>query len=163
MSEENANNGDTVDAALPAATCTDLTVREDPAELIYSFFSPGKVGLAFHESAWTPEMCVSTLVDLAQNCPDQKIRMEAIKYLDEKAKQSMMLSGRMEEVSRTLTKKLPDGSRVLSFRSLLNHLSAVVRNTCRCPNTRSAAAFTIDTNPDPKQQRALDLLKTISV
>ena len=62
------------------------------------------------------------------------------------------------------TKKLPDGSRVHSFRSLLHHLSAIVRNTCRCPNTRSdAATFTIDTNPDPQQRRALDLLKTISV
>ena len=62
------------------------------------------------------------------------------------------------------TKKLPDGSRVHSFRSLLNHLSAIVRNTCRCHNTRSdAATFTIDTNPDPQQKRALDLLNTISL
>ena len=62
------------------------------------------------------------------------------------------------------SKKLPDGTRVHSFRSLLYHLSAIVRNTCRCANTRSdAATFTIDTNPDPKQQAALDLLKTIRV
>jgi transposase len=62
------------------------------------------------------------------------------------------------------TKRLPDGSRALSFRSLLHHLSAIVRNTCRCLNDRAdAATFTIDTNPDPTQQRAHDLLKTISV
>ena len=62
------------------------------------------------------------------------------------------------------SKKLPDGSRVHSFRSLLRRLSAIVRNTCRCPSARSdAATFTIDTNPDHEQQRALDLLKTISL
>jgi len=62
------------------------------------------------------------------------------------------------------TKKRTDGSRVHSFRSLLHHLSAIVRNTCRCPGTRAdAATFTIDTNPDPEQKRALDLLKAISV
>ena len=62
------------------------------------------------------------------------------------------------------TKELGDGSRVHSFRSLIHHLSAVVRNTCRCPKSGpGSATFTIATNPDAKQQEALDLLKTISV
>jgi hypothetical protein len=61
------------------------------------------------------------------------------------------------------TKALADGSRVHSFRSLIHHLSAVVRNTCRCPQSGSnSSTFTIDTTPDAKQQEALDLLKTIS-
>jgi hypothetical protein len=50
------------------------------------------------------------------------------------------------------------------LRSLLTHLSAIVRNTCRCPNTRSEkATFTMDTNPDATQKMAFDLLKTITL
>jgi len=69
-----------------------------------------------------------------------------------------------EALKKVHTKKLPNGSRVNSWRSLLNHLSAIVRNTCRCLNSRDDnATFTMDTNPDAEQERALDLLKTISV
>jgi transposase len=62
------------------------------------------------------------------------------------------------------TKRLEDGSRVHSFRSLLKHLAAIVRNTCRClgagPETPT---FTMDTRPNPKQQKALNLLQNIRV
>jgi len=69
-----------------------------------------------------------------------------------------------EAMKKVHTKQLPDGSRVHSLRSLFDHLSAIVRNTCRCVNTHSDdATFTITTNPDPTQKKALDLLKTISV
>ena len=152
MAEERTNKGDVDSASLPPATCTDLTVRVDPAELIYSFFSPGKVGQAFHESAWTPEMCVETLVDLARNCPDQKIRMEAIKYLDEKAKQSMMLSGRMEEVSRTLTKRLPDGSTAELTATSVSRLttSAKVLESLATHAPNEVIEITIEETPDER-------------
>ena len=62
------------------------------------------------------------------------------------------------------TKRLEDGSRVHSFRSLLKHLGAIVRNTCRCLGVGpQAPTFTMDTRPNRKQQKALDLLKTISL
>jgi transposase len=65
----------------------------------------------------------------------------------------------MKKVS---TKRLADGSRVYSFQGLLDHLSAIVRATCRCPGDNdSSATFTMITNPNPKQQKAYDLLKTI--
>jgi len=69
-----------------------------------------------------------------------------------------------QALQKVHTKELPNGSRVHSWRSLLNHLSAIVRNTCRCLNNRdNDATFNMDTNPDAAQKRALDLLKTISV
>ena len=69
-----------------------------------------------------------------------------------------------EALKKVHTKELPNGSRVHSWRSLLNHLSAIVRNTCRCLNSRDdKATFTLDPHPDVGQKRALDLLKTISV
>ena len=37
-----------------------------------------------------------------------------------------------QALQKVHTKELPNGSRVHSWRSLLNHLSAIVRNTCRC-------------------------------
>jgi transposase len=62
------------------------------------------------------------------------------------------------------TKQLDDGSRVYSFQGLLDHLAAIVRATCRCPGDNDKSAiFTMITNPNPKQQKAYDLLKTIHV
>ncbi len=62
------------------------------------------------------------------------------------------------------TKQLDDGSRVHSFRTLLTQLSTIVRNRCRRPGADPhEPTFCIDTNPDTKQRKAYDLLKTIDV
>jgi len=62
--------------------------------------------------------------------------------------------------------KLTDGSPAHSFRTLLDHLSSIVRNTCRPRAARPSAlddTFIIDTKPNSKQREALDLLQTIKV
>lgn len=62
------------------------------------------------------------------------------------------------------TKRLDDGSVVHSFRTLLDHLASIVRNTCRCPGLGpDASTFTMTTTPNAKQQKALDLLASISL
>ena len=62
------------------------------------------------------------------------------------------------------TKSLEDGSRVHSFRSLLGHLGAIVRATCRCPGAGDdAPIFTVITKANQKQRKAFDLLQSISV
>jgi transposase len=67
-------------------------------------------------------------------------------------------------MKKVRTKRLDDGSRVYSFRSLLGHLSAIVRATCRCSDEKNpSATFTMITRPNPKQQKAFDLLQTIRV
>jgi len=67
-------------------------------------------------------------------------------------------------VKKVKTKRLNDGSKVYSFRSLLGHLGAIVRATCRCPDEKdTSATFTMTTRCNPKQQRAFDLLRTIRV
>ncbi len=62
------------------------------------------------------------------------------------------------------SRKLEDGSRVHSFRTLLSHLASIVRNSCRRkgagPNT---ATFDMTTTTNPKQQTAFDLLNTITL
>ena len=62
------------------------------------------------------------------------------------------------------THTLSDGTPAHSFRTLLDELSTIVRNTCR---TRTGSAhtstFTIVTQPNAIQQRALKLLETISL
>jgi len=61
------------------------------------------------------------------------------------------------------TKHLDDGSPVHSFRTLLDHLGEIVRNTCRTPNAGlEAPTFHKSTSPNAKQQQALDLLRAIS-
>jgi transposase len=61
-------------------------------------------------------------------------------------------------------KRLDDGSAVHSIQTLLGHLAAIVRNTCRCCGAeRNDSTFDMDTTPDAKQRQALDLLKTISL
>jgi Transposase DDE domain len=57
-----------------------------------------------------------------------------------------------------------DGSPAHSFRTLLDELSTIVRNTCRTTtDSAPAPTFTIVTQPNPVQQRALKLLETIAV
>jgi hypothetical protein len=59
------------------------------------------------------------------------------------------------------THTLIDGTPAHSFRTLLEELSTIVRNTCRA-TADSAATFTIVTQPNAAQQRALKLLETIA-
>ena len=67
-------------------------------------------------------------------------------------------------LQKVAAKHLDDGSPVHSFRTLLNHLREIVRNTCRCPNEGpEAPTFHKSTTPSAKQQQALDLLRSISV
>ena len=60
------------------------------------------------------------------------------------------------------SKKLDDGTEAHSFQTLLKALSTIVRNICRAPGDNpDAPTFQVVTTPDPKQQRAYDLLETI--
>jgi transposase len=62
------------------------------------------------------------------------------------------------------TKRLDDDSAVHSFRTLLDDLARVVSNICRCPGLGpEAPTFTKTTTPNAQQQRALNLLQTISL
>ena len=62
------------------------------------------------------------------------------------------------------TKKLDDGSPVHSFRTLLTHLGTIARNICR-PKVAGPdePTFEMTTSPNPKQQKAYDLIKGITV
>jgi transposase len=57
---------------------------------------------------------------------------------------------------------LDDGTPTHSFSTLMSELSTIVRNTCRTPQAGpNAPTFEVLTTPDPKQQRAFDLLQKI--
>jgi len=59
---------------------------------------------------------------------------------------------------------LDDGSPVHSFRTLLQELSTIVRNTCRARDSKMpASTFQMLTIPNPTQRRAIELLQSISV
>jgi hypothetical protein len=65
---------------------------------------------------------------------------------------------------KAATHRLEDGSPAHSFRTLLDELSSVVRNTCRTPTANSdTPSFQIVTTPNPTQQRALHLMHTLTV
>ena len=66
-------------------------------------------------------------------------------------------------IEKVVTKTLEDGTPAHSFRTLVEDLSTIVRNTCRAPGSPSAPAFTIVTTPTAAQQRAMDLLDKIAV
>jgi hypothetical protein len=60
------------------------------------------------------------------------------------------------------TRRLEDGTPAHSFRTLLDELSTIVRNTCRVPGAKnSAATFQVVTTANAKQRRAFELLNTI--
>jgi transposase len=57
---------------------------------------------------------------------------------------------------------LEDGTPVHSFSTLMAELATLVRNTCRTPQAGpDAPTFEVLTTPNPKQQRAFDLLQQI--
>jgi hypothetical protein len=71
-------------------------------------------------------------------------------------------SAKAEHKAQTHT--LSDGTPAHSFRTLIEELSTIVRNTCRTAKAAAQApTFTIVTQPNRIQQRALELLNTITV
>lgn len=65
--------------------------------------------------------------------------------------------------AKALTHTLQDGTPAHSLSTLLAELGAIVRNTCRMPNTEYAPAFRITTTANPKQRRALELIRQMPV
>ena len=67
-------------------------------------------------------------------------------------------------LNKVATHTLDNGSPAHSFRTLLEELSTIVRNTCQ-PSTGATASLTfhMTTVPNPTQQRALLLLQSITV
>ena len=67
-------------------------------------------------------------------------------------------------LTKAHTRRLPDGSPVMSFPRLLAHLGSIVRNAVRPIGDRAGLApFTLTTRPNDVQARALDLLGKIVV
>ena len=64
---------------------------------------------------------------------------------------------------KAATHTLQDGTSAHSFRTLLEELSTIVRNTCRAPGaSKDAPTFRVVTTPSEKQRRALRLLEAIA-
>ncbi len=62
------------------------------------------------------------------------------------------------------SKRSDDGTPVHSFKTLLNELATIVRNICRTPGADATTpAFNVVTTANPTQQRALDLVRAITV
>ncbi|MGC1388165.1 MAG: IS1634 family transposase [Steroidobacteraceae bacterium] len=67
-------------------------------------------------------------------------------------------------LDKVATRKLKNGSPVNSFRTLLDDLSTIVRNTCEARvGQRSGSTFQMTTIPNPEQQRTMQLLQSITV
>ena len=65
-------------------------------------------------------------------------------------------------LQKIATKTLTDGTPAHSFRTLLNELSTLVRNTCRRRNPNAnEPTFELDTQPNAKQRTALDRIQAI--
>jgi len=67
-------------------------------------------------------------------------------------------------LEKVTTHTLSDGSQAHSFRTLLQELSTIVRNICQpSAGVTAAATFQMTTIPNQTQQRALQLLQSITV
>ena len=65
-------------------------------------------------------------------------------------------------LAKVASHTLEDGTPAHSFATLLGELATIVRNTCRAPHAGlDAPTFEVTTNPNAKQQRALELLQQI--
>ena len=69
-----------------------------------------------------------------------------------------------EALRKVHERTLADGTPAHSFQTLLDELGGIVRNVCRRSNApEDEPTFTMTTTPNPKQQRALDLVASISL
>ena len=69
-----------------------------------------------------------------------------------------------DALKKVSTKTLDDGTPVHSFKTLLDHMSTITRDLCvQKTDGTGAITFSIDTRPNPKQQKAYDLLAAITV
>lgn len=68
-------------------------------------------------------------------------------------------------IEKAMSKRLDDNTAVHSFRTLLKHLGTITRDWCRSNASKAKIEpiFTIDTIPNSKQQKALDLIRKITV
>jgi transposase len=68
-----------------------------------------------------------------------------------------------EALQKVITHTLPDGTPAHSFRTLLEDLSSIVRNTCRTPGpVERSGTFDLITNPTASQRHALELIDKIA-
>ena len=103
----------------------------------------------------------------------QRYMMEALRPLlfadeDQEAKSTrdpVAPAKRSEDaLKKVSTKTLDDGTPAHSFKTLLNHMSTITRDLCvQKIDGASDNTFTIDTSPNPKQQKVYDLLTAITV
>lgn len=69
-----------------------------------------------------------------------------------------------EALCKVASRRIDDGTPAHSFNTLIKDLATIVRNTCRTPAAGDdAPSFDIVTTANPKQQRALDLVRAITV
>jgi hypothetical protein len=86
--------------------------------------------------------------------------------LEEKKSRDPVSTAQRSEAALEKVKKktFSDGSPVHSFRSLVDNLATIVRNTCsRKDSQEESATFTIDTQPSELQVEALKLIKSIKM
>lgn len=83
---------------------------------------------------------------------------------DEKPKHTdpVAAAERSEAADRKASRRtLPDGTRTHSFKTLLDNLASITRNTCTYP--AASEPFEVTTSPNAEQQNALALLKNITL
>ena len=87
------------------------------------------------------------------------IRQEARKALEKLLLEETKIdaAARQKIASRTR----PDGTPVHCFRTLLDALATIVRNTCRIPGDATNPTFDILTTPNSLQRRAAELIDAI--
>jgi len=67
-------------------------------------------------------------------------------------------------LNKAHSRRLADGTPAMSFRSLLDHMATIVRNTVRPKGARTGeATFTLTTRPNDRQQQALNLITGITL
>ena len=65
---------------------------------------------------------------------------------------------------KAVTHTLEDGTPTHSFSTLMDEMSTIVRNTCRAPlSGDDSPSFHVTTEANPKQRRAIELIKIITV
>ena len=86
---------------------------------------------------------------------------QAVKLIHDPVAPAKRSEAAMKKVA---SRTLDDGSPVHSFKTLMQDLHTLVRNTCRTSTgAQDAPTFDLTTTPTPQQNRALALIETITM
>lgn len=89
-----------------------VTTKSAPHSVLLTHFLPDQLSEAFAKAGWTPEHKVGLLVDIAEGAERDADRIKATEVLDRMMRESLQLSGQIQELTAHAVRTGLDGEEI---------------------------------------------------